>query len=508
MPGANYMGGKRYAARARAKDAVGKLQKGYFGRQKLNVLSQNLSTNAVYQQTKKRSKDGALNEISLSHAKRKVSTEEEDDFYSYIPSPTRPNLRTPRSRKVGTWSAHTSSPNVRHSEILEALDTSEPLFLRKTLDDILALPDLAYLHSWGQAHPGQTQAPKHSPIPIQNFGQELDPISELSPTHRSHAQREGYSTPMRQCSTPESMSTMSPNSSPWRHAMREEWSTPDPVDDDPMSFSPGWDVDFQNSHQYGYSQVESSSPEAAAVSQEPSGFPVQVKLGPAAFGDLFQENDPWEMIGEILGFPGTKKLADSTRLETDIEQTENVNDVLSEIFLQNPIGNMEDDGTENAASVDDPLELDRSQGPSLSPPEQTEGQALYRSPTHSQREESSIGSISFIQMAGNKVAGREWRGSPLHVKDQGGTHVDKRPNDDVHENADEENAILNCTRDEATTDKAQSNKIVEDLLVGPGEHDTTEEKSALETLQVPELKERDGKYEGPALFEFSESDEE
>ncbi|KAL1949251.1 hypothetical protein VTO73DRAFT_8132 [Trametes versicolor] len=43
MPGANYMGGKRNAARARGKDATGKVQRSHFGKKRFEILRTGLS---------------------------------------------------------------------------------------------------------------------------------------------------------------------------------------------------------------------------------------------------------------------------------------------------------------------------------------------------------------------------------------------------------------------------------------------------------------------------------
>jgi hypothetical protein len=60
MTGANYTGGKRNAARDRSRDASGRLQRGYFSRQRLNLLANGLVP---------RSLETLHNHISLKHAR-------------------------------------------------------------------------------------------------------------------------------------------------------------------------------------------------------------------------------------------------------------------------------------------------------------------------------------------------------------------------------------------------------------------------------------------------------
>ncbi|KIJ98472.1 hypothetical protein K443DRAFT_133423 [Laccaria amethystina LaAM-08-1] len=149
MPGANYMGGKRNAAKARTRDVVGRQQKGFFGRQRLNILSKGLQTS-----TPKLSRDApdprAKEEITLAHAHSK-----------HIPEPTSsmhklPSTPPPGKRRRVLMEAHTSSSGAsgssrRQSKVLDALDIEEPMFLRGVLDRILAMPDLAGLPSVREA---------------------------------------------------------------------------------------------------------------------------------------------------------------------------------------------------------------------------------------------------------------------------------------------------------------------------------------------------------------------
>ena len=112
--------------KTRSKDTVGRQQKGFFGRQRLDLLSKGLcASNAteIPKITTFLSSKGAES-IDLAHARQKIPV---DDIISrsYIPSPIRVSPSTPRSHKRTRKEAHTSSSGTRHSKALEALDTSE-----------------------------------------------------------------------------------------------------------------------------------------------------------------------------------------------------------------------------------------------------------------------------------------------------------------------------------------------------------------------------------------------
>ncbi|KAK0193523.1 hypothetical protein F5146DRAFT_1031082 [Armillaria mellea] len=130
MAGANYMGGKKNAAKVRSRDAAGRQQKRFFGRQRLNLLSKRRSINSPT------SKNQQQTSISLAHAKQNLTLSLSPR--GYIPSPSKPW----KSKRDGPSSASSSS------KVLEALDTSEPMFLRAAMNQILSLPDLAGLSTY------------------------------------------------------------------------------------------------------------------------------------------------------------------------------------------------------------------------------------------------------------------------------------------------------------------------------------------------------------------------
>lgn len=134
------MGGKRYspflfhpmqltqpscrnAAKARTRDVVGRQQKGFFGRQRLNILSKGLQTS-----TPKLSRDAsdprAKEEITLAHAHSKHIPEPQSPLHK---SPSTP---PPWKKQRVLMEAHTSSSGAsgssrRQSKVLDALDIEE-----------------------------------------------------------------------------------------------------------------------------------------------------------------------------------------------------------------------------------------------------------------------------------------------------------------------------------------------------------------------------------------------
>ncbi|KAJ3829904.1 hypothetical protein F5880DRAFT_142684 [Lentinula raphanica] len=154
MVGANYMGGKRNAAKARVRDSAGRAQKRYFGAQRLNLA-------ANYGNDRRNNENGpksyldivatngptkSITDIKFAHARQHTSNPDPQTM-GYIPAPIRISPCTPNSRmKLSKLSEDTSSSSSRRtksSKVLQALDTSEPIALRAAMDKILSLPDLA-----------------------------------------------------------------------------------------------------------------------------------------------------------------------------------------------------------------------------------------------------------------------------------------------------------------------------------------------------------------------------
>ncbi|PFH47253.1 hypothetical protein AMATHDRAFT_50438 [Amanita thiersii Skay4041] len=72
MVGANYMGGKRNTVKSKLKDATGRAQKGFFGRQRLDMLSKGLRQDIKPQENL--SESTTRMEIDLAHATGKKNT--------------------------------------------------------------------------------------------------------------------------------------------------------------------------------------------------------------------------------------------------------------------------------------------------------------------------------------------------------------------------------------------------------------------------------------------------
>lgn len=157
--------------KARAKDTVGRQHKGHFGRQRLDVLAKGVCAG------RPAARVGALNcgdrpsvGIDLAHARKgaQLDLDDENSSYCFIPSPVHIAPSTPRvsaqKRARRTTEAHTSSSAASRSKVLDALDMSErrflfraricsvpvmillvALFLRRLMDQIIAMPNLACL---------------------------------------------------------------------------------------------------------------------------------------------------------------------------------------------------------------------------------------------------------------------------------------------------------------------------------------------------------------------------
>lgn len=117
--------------KTRARDEVGRKQKGFFGRQRFDMLSKGLS--APLERSAARSIPFGVRQgpekIALAHARGKHNEEisdKEEITTCYIPSPVRvpSNKGSWRTRTQG-FDAHTSSSDATRSEVLDNLDLSE-----------------------------------------------------------------------------------------------------------------------------------------------------------------------------------------------------------------------------------------------------------------------------------------------------------------------------------------------------------------------------------------------
>ena len=113
--------------KARARDQVGRKQKGFFKRQRLDILAKGLS--GSLEPTVQSAKKVGPEDIELAHArtKQKTGPGECSRARGFIPSPVYvPSIRSFSRKRRRIGDAHTSSSDVGFkSEILAHLDQSE-----------------------------------------------------------------------------------------------------------------------------------------------------------------------------------------------------------------------------------------------------------------------------------------------------------------------------------------------------------------------------------------------
>ncbi|KAG0694686.1 hypothetical protein DFH29DRAFT_1083719 [Suillus ampliporus] len=131
MTGANYMGGKRNAARARTKDSTGRLQKRHFGQQRLAAALCN--TREEREKPEKMTLKSVLHQINLAPAQRDAIIK------GSFPSTAHTSTSCDQSFTHNT-SLDASKRRKQPSKILRALDFSDPVAYRDAIDRILAIP--------------------------------------------------------------------------------------------------------------------------------------------------------------------------------------------------------------------------------------------------------------------------------------------------------------------------------------------------------------------------------
>jgi hypothetical protein len=133
--------------KARVKDAVGRQQKGHFGRQRLDILSKGISATKPSETGRAGFAVPALGrssaqDIELAHARKKIPLDDTASMRSFIPSPIHVTPRTPRSYNRARTRAsemHIPSPGAHRSKVLDAVDLSESQYagiLREYMRDI------------------------------------------------------------------------------------------------------------------------------------------------------------------------------------------------------------------------------------------------------------------------------------------------------------------------------------------------------------------------------------
>ncbi|KAJ3797630.1 hypothetical protein GGU11DRAFT_808887 [Lentinula aff. detonsa] len=194
MAGANYMGGKRNAAKARVRDSTGRAQKRYFGAQRLNLAANRGTTGrsgandpgSTLDSVKANGPTSSISDIKLAHA-RQYSSNTDNHITGYIPAPIRISPCTPKSKmrlsKLSEDSSGSGPRRVKPSKVLQALDTCEPIALRAAMDKVLLQQDLAGLSrrpSRGLKRPHSSSSP--CPRDESNKRRRTEPTPHLLPS--------------------------------------------------------------------------------------------------------------------------------------------------------------------------------------------------------------------------------------------------------------------------------------------------------------------------------------
>jgi hypothetical protein len=118
----------RNAAKARVKDSTGRIQKVFFGRRRLDLLSKGITNNL--RESSYHGKGSKLTSLSidLAHSKQTTEISSRHDGQSFIHSPTRFFSSTPGTRRSGLRTGQqcsSGSSSSQCSKVIDALDTSD-----------------------------------------------------------------------------------------------------------------------------------------------------------------------------------------------------------------------------------------------------------------------------------------------------------------------------------------------------------------------------------------------
>ncbi|KAL1688333.1 hypothetical protein GGG16DRAFT_60110 [Schizophyllum commune] len=274
MGGVNYMGGKRNAARFRAKDMTSRIQKGFFRKQKLASLTKAQSGRAS-------AASREAEPISLSHAVHRRDSRDEAPTIS---------LHVKRTNSTSSRAVEKEEPSrVKtggRSEFLDALDTTEPTLLRGLLNRVLATPDLAGL---------STRKRKRTPPP------------PYTPAKRRRADAQEGVARRRDCRhvSPDTSYVMVPAhegheeypEEPVKSTISARISNPfDTSEDESEPSQTGFVTNYRTSTCSEHRRTSSTnltSPvfAANAASARVEDFP----------DNIFEHKDPWKSIGRIIG---------------------------------------------------------------------------------------------------------------------------------------------------------------------------------------------------------------
>ncbi|KAI6120002.1 hypothetical protein EDD16DRAFT_908532 [Pisolithus croceorrhizus] len=128
MAGANYMGGKRNAVRAKTRDAVGRAQKRHFVKQRLANALRRCSGDD--RNSGPSCSASLLSEIPFAHVPHNIGPKGSQQASHVSPN------------QFCTSSSDNENHRKRPSKVLSALDTSDHMSIRAAIDRILQLPDL------------------------------------------------------------------------------------------------------------------------------------------------------------------------------------------------------------------------------------------------------------------------------------------------------------------------------------------------------------------------------
>ncbi|KAH7928069.1 hypothetical protein BV22DRAFT_1031063 [Leucogyrophana mollusca] len=175
MGGANYMGGKRNAAKARTRDKMGRLQRNHFGKQRLASVFAKKTDRDLGQQ----SFESILPEISFAHAQRHPRAGDVVGSLELGYSEVTGQIYAPRS-PISTSTRRRGRP----SKALTVLDTTEPLFMQAEIGRLLAIPDFAGLRDRGPRRE-QVTAKRPSEQEESSLSMSSDAVSEIQvwPSH-------------------------------------------------------------------------------------------------------------------------------------------------------------------------------------------------------------------------------------------------------------------------------------------------------------------------------------
>ncbi|KAF9075495.1 hypothetical protein BDP27DRAFT_1315142 [Rhodocollybia butyracea] len=311
MAGANYMGGRRNATKARVKDSTGRAQKRYFGAQRLNLaanrqkLEQSSELEPSDEHFRKPVPAKSMTDIKFAHAKQN-SASTGDLNNGYMPASTRISYCTPSKSRPSKLpgDAVSTSGGKRPSKVLQALDTSEPLALRAAMDNILLMPDLAGLSRIHKNRGVKRRRSSSSPCAREEISKRYIKEMPLSPDLRPP------------CGNIESGDMDFPHHQPALElGIAQAQFAFDVPGNGESSGLDGFNIEgysSDNSQPSAWTNISSSTSSHSRTKRRGSPLDQEghipipststPQVGPS---NLFDYEDPWKAIGVMLGIEGT-----------------------------------------------------------------------------------------------------------------------------------------------------------------------------------------------------------